>query len=199
MLDSAQYHTAPSQKKIRQNLTPCSIILRGVNKWKRREKLRAVWYCAALDSGQYDTAQSLTPRSLILRGVKFRAVWYCAESQFTARSQLPFLQTFAQAFKGTVPQKQLYILITLKKGYIFHFCTNVLGWIFFWLSAVSYCAESVFLILKYEYLGENKTEFKNILTHWSVDQAGSNDEKNWGSKISLDCPFKKHHMHHCTV
>ena len=24
-----------------------------------------------------------------------------------------------------------------------------------------------------------------------MDQAGSNDEKNWGSKISLDCPFKK--------
>ena len=23
-------------------------------------------------------------------------------------------------------------------------------------------------------------------------QAGSNDEKNWSSKISLDCPFKVH-------
>ena len=23
-----------------------------------------------------------------------------------------------------------------------------------------------------------------------MGQAGSNDEKNWGSKISLDCPFK---------
>ena len=43
---------------------------------------------------------------------------------------------------------------------------------------------------KFEYLGENETEFENILTHWSVAQAGSNDEKNWGSKISLDCPFK---------
>ena len=31
---------------------------------------------------------------------------------------------------------------------------------------------------KIEYLGENKTEFKNILTHCSVAQAGSNDEKN---------------------
>ena len=28
------------------------------------------------------------------------------------------------------------------------------------------------------YLGENKTKFENILTHWSVAQAGSNDEKN---------------------
>ena len=34
------------------------------------------------------------------------------------------------------------------------------------------------------------TKIENILTHWSVDKAGSNDEKNWGSKISLDCPFK---------
>ena len=39
----------------------------------------------------------------------------------------------------------------------------------------------------YEYLGKNET----ILTHWSVAQAGSNDDKNWGLKIWLDCPFKK--------
>ena len=45
-------------------------------------------------------------------------------------------------------------------------------------------------IFEFEYLGENETEFENILTHWSVAQAGSNDDKNWGSKISLDCPFK---------
>ena len=43
---------------------------------------------------------------------------------------------------------------------------------------------------KYEYLGENETKFENILNHWSVAQAGSTDAKNWGSKISLDCPFK---------
>ena len=49
---------------------------------------------------------------------------------------------------------------------------------FFWLSAVWYCAESVFSTLKYEYLGENETEFENILTHWSEAEAGSNDEKN---------------------
>ena len=29
-----------------------------------------------------------------------------------------------------------------------------------------------------------------MLTHWSVAKAGSNDETNWRSKISLDCPFK---------
>ena len=49
---------------------------------------------------------------------------------------------------------------------------------------------SIILHEKYEYLGENKTKNKTILTHWSVAQASSNDEKNWGSKISLDCPFK---------
>ena len=41
-----------------------------------------------------------------------------------------------------------------------------------------------------KYLGENEMKNENILTHWSVAQAGLNDEKNWGSKISLDCPFK---------
>ena len=49
-------------------------------------------------------------------------------------------------------------------------------------------------MLNFEYLGENETKFENILTHWSVVQAGSNDEKNWGSKISLDCPFKANNM-----
>ena len=43
---------------------------------------------------------------------------------------------------------------------------------------------------KLEYLGENETKNEIILTHWSVPQASSNDEKNWGSEISLDCPFK---------
>ena len=43
---------------------------------------------------------------------------------------------------------------------------------------------------KYEYLDENETKNETVLTHWSVAQAGSNDEKNWMSKIWLDCPFK---------
>ena len=38
------------------------------------------------------------------------------------------------------------------------------------------------MTLKYEYLGENETEFKNILTHWSEAEAGSNDEKTRGRK-----------------
>ena len=51
----------------------------------------------------------------------------------------------------------------LNKGYIFHYCTNVLG--------------LVFSILKFEYLSEKETRNENILTHWSVAQAGSSDEK----------------------
>ena len=51
------------------------------------------------------------------------------------------------------------------------------------LKCFLYCTESVFFILNFENLGENETKFENILTHWSVVQAGSNDEKNWGSKI----------------
>ena len=31
---------------------------------------------------------------------------------------------------------------------------------------------------KLEYLSENETKHENILTHWSLAQAGSNDEKN---------------------
>ena len=70
----------------------------------------------------------------------------------------------------------MWILNKCLKGYIFYFCTIVLGLHFF-------------LTLKYKYLGENETKNETILTHWSVGQAGSNDEKNWGSKILLDCPF----------
>ena len=51
------------------------------------------------------------------------------------------------------------------------------------------CAESVFSILNFEFLGENETKFENILTLWSVAQTSLNDENHWGSKMSLDCPF----------
>ena len=43
---------------------------------------------------------------------------------------------------------------------------------------------------KYEYLGKNETKNETILTHWSEAQVVSNDEKNRGSKISLDCPYR---------
>ena len=43
---------------------------------------------------------------------------------------------------------------------------------------------------KLQYLGEKETKFENMSTHYSVAKADSNYEKN-GSKISLDCPFKK--------
>ena len=38
---------------------------------------------------------------------------------------------------------------------------------------------------------KNKTKKENILTHWSVAQNGSNDEKLRRPKILLDCPFKR--------
>ena len=31
---------------------------------------------------------------------------------------------------------------------------------------------------KYKYLSENETKFEAILTHWSLAQAGSSNEKN---------------------
>ena len=61
------------------------------------------------------------------------------------------------------------------KGLHFHFCINVLGLNFFLL-----CPESVFFILNFEYLDENGTKIENILTPWSVAQAGLNDEKYKG-------------------
>ena len=54
-----------------------------------------------------------------------------------------------------------------------------------WLRAVWYCAE------KFENLSKNETKNESILNHWSLAQAGPNDEKYWGSKISLDRPFKR--------
>ena len=50
------------------------------------------------------------------------------------------------------------------------------------------------MILRRAWLDEsetkNETKNENILTQWLMDQAGSNNEKNWGSKISWDFPFK---------
>ena len=49
---------------------------------------------------------------------------------------------------------------------------------------------SVFFILNFEYLGENETKFENILTLWSVAQAGSNAEKKtWGRKSRQIVPL----------
>ena len=49
---------------------------------------------------------------------------------------------------------------------------------FFYDSAQYDTAQSQFFpILKFEYLDENETKNETVLTHWSVAQAGSNDEK----------------------
>ena len=47
-------------------------------------------------------------------------------------------------------------------------------------------------ILKFEYLGENETKFKNILTHWPLALADSNDEKKLGVEnlVGLSLPLK---------
>ena len=55
-----------------------------------------------------------------------------------------------------------------------------------WLRAVSYCVE---LRKTMNISAKTKPKKENILTHWSEAQAGSNDEKSWVLKISLDCPF----------
>ena len=65
-------------------------------------------------------------------------------------------------------------------------CTKLRGT---WHRAVSYCAE-LQKNTNTVYLGENETKTEIILTHWH-GQNGSIDEKNQGSKLSLDCPFKE--------
>ena len=45
------------------------------------------------------------------------------------------------------------------------------------------------MTLKYNYLGENETKNENILTRWSVTQAGSNYEKNGGPKYRWTVPL----------
>ena len=52
-------------------------------------------------------------------------------------------------------------------------------------------AESVFSILNFEYLSENETKIENILTPWSVAQAGMNDEKTRGQKSRWIVPLSK--------
>ena len=77
----------------------------------------------------------------------------------------------------------------LKKGYNFYFCTYVPVLNFFLTprSTYSIVLRGVsFLILKLEYLSKIETELENALTCLSEAQMGSNDEKNWGSKILLD-------------
>ena len=40
-------------------------------------------------------------------------------------------------------------------------------------------------MLKFEYLSENETKLENILTHWSVAQAGSNEDLGVKNLIGL--------------
>jgi hypothetical protein len=49
-------------------------------------------------------------------------------------------------------------------------------------------AESIFII---EYLREYEFIFETVLAHESGGLGVLIDEKNWGSKISWDCPFKE--------
>ena len=73
----------------------------------------------------------------------------------------------------------MWILIQLFKGYIFKFCTIVLELNFFLTPWGMIPRGVIKSLLKFEYLSENQTKIENILTHWSVAQAGSNGELNW--------------------
>ena len=95
-------------------------------------------------------------------------VWYCAESLFTAQSQRQFLKTVAQARDSVI--KTNIFSDYAKKGLYFSFLQQSLR--------IKFLFDSVFLIPNFEYLGENKTKFENILNHGSVAQTNLNDEQN---------------------
>ena len=54
---------------------------------------------------------------------------------------------------------------------------------------VSYPGESLFSTFKFEYLSEISTIIENILTHRSVTQTGSNEEKTGGRKSRWTVPL----------
>ena len=56
-----------------------------------------------------------------------------------------------------------------------------------------HAAELNFSIFVIEYLSEIETEFENTLACLSGAQMGSNQEKNWRSKISWHTPFNEEH------
>ena len=60
----------------------------------------------------------------------------------------------------------------------------------FWLRGVLHTAELNFSNFVIDYLGEIDTQFENTLACLSGAQRGSNQEKNWRSKISRHTPFK---------
>ena len=103
----------------------------------------------SLDSAQY----RVTPRSIILRGVKFRAVSYCAE--LSPQIWLPDSTQYDTA-RNLTPRSMI----------------------------LSRDSE------KFEYLSEDKIKNKNILTHWSVAHASSNDEKTGGRKSRWTVPLR---------
>ena len=65
-------------------------------------------------------------------------------------------------------------------------------WIKFFFDSAQYdtAGSQYFFKLYYDYLSENITKFENILTHWSVDQAGSNDKKTRGRNSRWTVPLR---------
>ena len=94
--DSAQYHTAQSQQMKLEGKAPRSMIL-------CRAWLRAVWYCAELDSAQFDAALSHS----ILRGVNCH-----------------FFTLLHRPLKGKFQKKEYIFLIYLKRATFFIFAAK---------------------------------------------------------------------------
>ena len=110
-VDSSQYR-----------VTPRSITLRG-------DWLRAVWYCAEIDSAQYDTARRLTLRSMILHGdsEKFE---YLSKNETIYKNILTYwsvAQAFSNAELGCPFNNKVFfqLLIWLYRRYISYvLCTS---------------------------------------------------------------------------
>ena len=80
----------------------------------QRVNLPEVSYCAKSISLGYHTAQSQSPRGIILPRVTLPGVSYCVESLITPGNQQPFLKTFGFCtglYRGQCHKKYMWIHI----------------------------------------------------------------------------------------
>ena len=117
------------------------------------EWLRAVSYCRELDSTQYHTArcQSWKTRQNLYKNLKY------FKPLLRGHVKLELWKKQVENLVWLSPLKRI------QKGQMIP-------------RSMILCGTSE----NYEFLSENQIKKENILTHWSVAQAGSNDEKKLG-------------------
>ena len=126
----------------------------------RGDWLAGVWHPEEIDSPGYYTPGRLTRRGMIPRGDWLAGVWYPGEIDSPGYDTLGRL-----TYRGMIPRE------SDSPGY------DTPG------------SQIVGLKVRITMRILNKIR-KYFYPLFSIAKTGSNDEKNWRSKISLDCPFK---------